>query len=101
MDAGVEAFFYGFAVEVIDESFDAEVSHFQRILDDEAVDLAGAESGDEFFGGVESDELYMTGVTAALQGAQHAEGGGFVGREDAVDLKMSCVGGGAEREEHL
>ena len=54
-DAGVDAFLHRFALEMIDDGFDAEVTHGDGVLDDEPLDIACFEVCDGLCAGVEPD----------------------------------------------
>lgn len=82
--AGIDAFFDWFAAEVGDHGFDAEVAHIHGVLEDEAVEFLIFEGFDEGAGAIEADEFDLAGAAAVLEGAEHAEGGGFIGGEDTV-----------------
>jgi len=64
----------------------------EGILHDQTLQVAGLEARDQDFAGVEADKLYLAaGEPGVAEGLEHSGRGGFVDREDAVDLRAEAV----------
>ena len=75
----------GEEVTLEQRSMRRETKSFEEILED--VELARAQGLDQLLGAVEADELHLAGPARVLESPEHAEGGGLVGTEHAVDVR--------------
>src|SRR6185369_3591485 len=55
--SGIDARFNRLLVQVRRQSFDREVTHLERILQDQRVDLTGVDPADQLVRGIEADEV--------------------------------------------
>ena len=87
--AGIDAFLDRTALKVLDHGLHTEITHVDRILHDERIDVPVAQALHERVRGVEPDVLHLAGPSARLQHAQQRERVRFVRGEDAVELERS------------
>jgi len=73
-DAGVDALLNGLALQMIDESLHAELSHAKWVLHNDPLQLSGAHGLHEDVAGVEADELDLARFAGVLQRQQRAGG---------------------------
>src|SRR5215471_18859089 len=87
-DAGVDAAFGLFAVELVDNGLDAFVAHLEGVLEHERIDRAFADVLDQVGGGVEADQRDFAYEVALAHGPHGADCGRFVRREEAGQVGM-------------
>src|SRR4029453_5942165 len=89
LDAGIDPTLYRLSTNVRPERLDPEVAHLDGVLNDQSIDLAGAQSLHEVLRGVEADEANLACPPVVLQHTKHREGDRLVRAEDAVNAEPS------------
>src|SRR5215471_11675722 len=91
--AGVDALLDAPALQNLAHRLDGQVAHLERVLQNQTIDVALPHRFDELGRAVEADEFDLPRQPRFLQRQEHAEGGGLVGTEDAVDAAGSGLDG--------
>src|SRR5262249_4758569 len=77
------------AGDVLDQCLYAEIRNAHRVLNNQRIYLPVRQRSVQFLGGVEADEMHFAGKVSVLQRTQHAEGGGLVRAENALNFEFS------------
>src|SRR5258706_7277156 len=73
-DARVHQLLDRLAQEVAHHGLDSQLSHVHRVLEDDAVELAGFHGVEERLAGIEAEELHLARFRDVLEGEQHSRG---------------------------
>src|SRR6266496_3112176 len=90
-DPGVDPLLDRLSEEVLHHRPHSQVAHAQRVLEDRALELLGLHRVHEDLARVEAQEHDLARLGDVLQGEEHARGGGFVDREDPLDVGAEAV----------
>ena len=90
-DTRIHPFLDRFSEKVVDHRPHTQLPHSERVLDDDAMERAGAHRGDEGLARIEADELDLPGTLQILEGEQRSGGGRLVGCEQALNLMAVTI----------